>query len=426
MAAIMPTQTFADSLTATARAWTGQRVLVVEDSLVQRGYLAGLLRQLEFGEVLEAADGNEALQVLERLGGEAIFLVLTDLEMPGMDGIELTCQLRERQLAQNLIVVSARDPRLLEIIESMNFDDACMDLLGTLLKPVQLDALAMLLDRAGKKALPRPACAQPDLPSADELAQAVARQEFLPHFQPKVTIQNGHLKGLEALARWQHPSRGLLSPQYFIDAMEGTPLMAEFTLSMVRQVLDRLLEWTQNGLPSLTVSVNLSADNLAERGFIDRLMALVMASGVPPTALVWEVTETSVMRQLSQALTNMGRLRLMGFGLAMDDFGIGYSSMQQFARCPFTELKIDRAFVHGASQWPNRHVVLKSALDLGQSLGVATVAEGVETLADWKLLRELGCDMAQGYLLAKPMPAEELVTWIRQDRRRLRALAEQP
>jgi len=393
--------------------WSGQRVLVVEDSLVQRGYLVGLLRQLDFGEVLEAADGVEALAVLERLGGDGVFLVLTDLEMPGMDGIELTCQLRERQLARNLIVVSARDPRLLEVIESMNFEDACMDLLGTLLKPVQLDALAMLLDRAGKKAIVSPACARPEMPPPEELAQAIARQEFVPYFQPKVTIQNGHLKGLEALARWQHPTRGLLAPLYFIEALEGTPLMEEFTLLMVRQVLDRLLEWKRHGLPPLTVSVNLSADNLAERGFIDRLMALVSNSGVPPSALVWEVTETSVMRQLSQALTNMGRLRLMGFGLAMDDFGIGYSSMQQFARCPFTELKIDRAFVHGAWQWPNRHMVLKSALDLGQSLGVATVAEGVETLADWKLLRGLGCDMAQGYLLAKPMPAGELVAWIR-------------
>ncbi|MQA22437.1 EAL domain-containing response regulator [Rugamonas rivuli] len=419
------TEAATDPTLAPARAWAGQRVLVVEDSAVQRGYLAGLLRELAFGEVLEAADGNEALQVLERLGGDAIFLVLTDLEMPGMDGIELTCQLRERRLAQNLIVVSARDPRLLEIIESMDFDDACMDLLGTLLKPVQADALAQLLARAGRKAVVKPACAPPDMPGADELARAVAQQEFIPYFQPKVAIRSGQLKGLEALARWRHPTRGLLSPLHFIDAMEGTPLMEEFTLGMVRQVLERLQEWTQSGLPPLTVSVNLSADNLAERGFIDRLTALVMASGVAPSSLVWEVTETSVMRQLSHALTNMGRLRLMGFGLAMDDFGIGYSSMQQFARCPFTELKIDRAFVNGASQWPNRHVVLKSALDLGQSLGVATVAEGVETLEDWQLLRELGCDLAQGYLLARPMPAEELVGWIRQDRRRLRALAEQ-
>ena len=419
----MPTQTATANETAAAPAWAGRRVLVVEDSALQRGYLVGLLRQLGFGDILEAGDGNEALQLLERQDGEPLFLVMTDLEMPGMDGIELTCQLRDRRLAQNLIVVSARDPRLLEIIENMSFDDAGLDLLGTLLKPVQLDALTQLLERAGRSVAAKPAYAQPDQPLLDELAQALARGEFLPYFQPKIAMQSGQLKGMEALARWRHPQRGLLAPAHFIDALEGTPLMEDFTLAMVGQVLAQLEEWRRQGLPPLTVSINLSADNLAERGFIDRLTALVMASGVKPATLVWEVTETSVMRQLSQALTNMGRLRLMGFGLAMDDFGIGYSSMQQFARCPFTELKIDRAFVNGASQRTNRHVVLKSALDLGQSLGVATVAEGVETLEDWKLLRELGCDMAQGYLLARPMPAEDLVGWMRRDRRRLRALA---
>ncbi len=400
-------------------------MLVVEDSQVQRGYLAGLLRQLEFGEILEAGDGNEALQVLERFGEDGTYLVLTDLEMPGMDGIELTCQLRERRLARHLIVVSARDPRLLEIIESMSFEDGSIDLLGTLLKPVQLDALAMLLARAGCKAEPRPHCAQPDRPCHEVLAQAIAEKQFMPYFQPKIAIANGHLRGLEALARWQHPQRGVLAPLHFIEALEGTPLMAEFTLLMVQQVLERLTEWRHAGLPPVAVAVNLSADNMADRAFIERLTDLVMASGVPTSSLVWEVTETAVMRQLSQALTNMGRLRLMGFGLAMDDFGIGYSSMQQFARCPFTELKIDRAFVNGAAQWPNRLGVLKGALDLARSLNVATVAEGVELLEDWHLLGKLGCDMAQGYLLARPMPAHELLGWIKHDRRRLRALAEQ-
>lgn len=416
----------AADLDPAAPPWAGRRVLVVEDSSVQRGYLVGLLRQLGFGEIMEAGDGNEALQVLENLQGEPMFLVLTDLEMPGMDGIELTCQLRERDLAENLIVVSARDPRLLEIIESMGCEDASIGLLGTLLKPVQLEPLTQLLAKAGQAAKAKngpgagPQVAQASL---EELARALEHNEFLPHFQPKIAMQSGQLKGVEALARWQHPQRGLLSPLHFIDAMEGTPLMADFTLSIVRQVLQRILDWQQSGLPPLTVSINLSAHNLSDRAFIDRLTALVLASGVAPAVLVWEVTETSVMRQLSQSLTNMGRLRLMGFGLAMDDFGIGYSSMQQFARCPFTELKIDRAFVSGAAQWPNRHMVLKSALDLGQSLGVATVAEGVETVEDWTLLRDLGCDMAQGYLLARPMPAGDLVGWIRQDRRRLRALA---
>lgn len=416
-----PTAAIAD-----APAWRGRRVLVVEDSVVQRGYLVGLLRQLDFGDILEAGDGNEALRILEASAELPIYLVLTDLEMPGMDGIELTCQLRERRLTENLIVISARDPRLLEIIENMGCEDSAIGLLGTLLKPVQIESLTQLLGKAaGRTGAGAAAAAPPQAAQAtlEELAQALTRREFVPYFQPKVAMQNGHLKGVEALARWKHPQRGLLSPAHFIDTLEGHPLMADFTLELVQQVLERILGWQQQGLPPLTVSVNLSADNLAERSFIDRLMARVAASGVAPASLVWEVTETSVMRQLSQALTNMGRLRLAGYGLAMDDFGIGYSSMQQFARCPFTELKIDRAFVNGAAQWPNRHMVLKSALDLGQSLGVATVAEGVETVEDWKLLRDLGCDMAQGYLLAKPMPAEELVGWIRQDRRRLRALA---
>lgn len=420
----MDTVPAADQLDAPP--WAGRRVLVVEDSVLQRGYLVGLLRQLAFGEVLEAGDGFEALRLLEHEPNQPMYLVLTDLEMPNMDGIELTCQLRERGLAEYLIVVSARDPRLLEIVESMACEDAAIGLLGTLLKPVQLDALTQLLHKSGQRGRgcgPASAASAPPQATLEELREALARNEFLPHFQPKVAMRNAQLKGVEALARWRHPQRGLLSPAHFIDVMEGTPLMAEFTLVLVQQVLEHILQWQRAGLPPLTVSVNLSADNLADRAFIDRLTAQVTAARVAPAWLVWEVTETSVMRQLSQALTNMGRLRLMGYGLAMDDFGIGYSSMQQFARCPFTELKIDRAFVNGAAQWPNRHKVLKSALDLGQSLGVATLAEGVETEEDWKLLRDLGCDMAQGYLLAKPMPAEELVGWMRRDRRRLRALA---
>ena len=139
----------ANAVPADAPVWAGRRVLVVEDSVVQRGYLVTLLRQLGFGEILEAGDGNEALQVLEAQAAP-LFLVLTDLEMPGMDGIELTCQLRERRLAENLIVVSARDPRLMEIIENMAGEDAAIGLLGTLLKPVQREPLTQLLAKAGR------------------------------------------------------------------------------------------------------------------------------------------------------------------------------------------------------------------------------------------------------------------------------------
>jgi len=401
--------------------WTGRTALVVEDSPLQRSYLVDLLFQIGFGLVLEASDGNEALSVLARHQGP-VFLVLTDLAMPGMDGIELTCQLSERGLAQNLIVVSARDPRLLEVVESMRSTDSGRGLLGTLAKPVRVEDLTELLLRAGQPEAEHaaPYSQQPDL---EELETALREQQFVAYFQPKISVRSGHLKGVEALARWRHPRRGLLGPQHFIAALEGTPLMAGFTLSMARQTVRQLARWQGAGLPALSASINLSADNLAERGFVDSLAALAAEARVSPSSLVWEVTETTVMRQLSAALTNMGRLRLMGFGLAMDDFGIGYSSIHQFSRCPFTELKIDRAFVNGAAHWSNRRAVLNSAIELGRRLGMGTVAEGVETEADWLLLRTLGCDVAQGFLLARPMPAEELIDWTLRERPRLRALA---
>lgn len=165
-----------------------------------------------------------------------------------------------------------------------------------------------------------------------------------------------------------------------------------------------------------TLLINLSAENLADPAFIDRLVGLTNAYGVAPESLVWEVTETIVMSNLSQCLANLARLRLKGFGLAMDDYGICYSSMQQLSRCPFTELKIDRFFVNGASERPNRRAILESLIEMGQRLGFTTVAEGVETLLDWMLLQELGCDIAQGYLIAKPMTPAELPNWIEANR----------
>jgi len=401
--------------------WMGTTALVVEDSVVQRSHMAHLLRQLGFGLVLEASDGNEALAMLD--DHQSVFLVLTDLEMPGMDGIELSRRLIERGGARFLIVASARDPRLLEIIESMGMENAGLGLLGTVPKPVGMADLHTLLSRTGQSRSARPLALAARAVDEAELEQALARREFLPWFQPKVSMQTGVIKGVEALARWQHPTRGLLAPLHFIEALEGSRLMQRFTLQMVEQVLQQIIVWREERLDGFTVSVNLAADNLDDRDFIEQLDALVKRYGVARSQLIWEVTETMVMKNLSESLANLGRLRLMGFGLAMDDYGIGYSSMQQLSRCPFSELKIDRAFVDGASKRINRQVVLESAIQLGQRLAITTVAEGVETVADWHLLRSMGCELAQGYLVAKPMAAGEVTGWVRQNHRRLRRLA---
>ena len=175
-------------------------------------------------------------------------------------------------------------------------------------------------------------------------------------------------------------------------------------------------------MPLLSVTINLSADNLAARAFIDKLAGMVAQHDIPTGKVIWEVTETAVMYNVRESLTNLARLGLKGFGLAMDDYGIGYSSIQLFSRCPFTELKIDRTFVRGAAHRSNRRAVLESAIEMGRRLGVTTVAEGVESQSDWDLLCERGCDQAQGYLIAKPMPAQELPQWVRTNSERLAEL----
>jgi EAL domain-containing protein (putative c-di-GMP-specific phosphodiesterase class I)/AmiR/NasT family two-component response regulator len=403
--------------------WTELVALVVEDSAVQRAHLVELVKSLSFGTVLEACNGVDALRVLESVETESVYLVLTDLDMPVMDGIELIRHLTEFQLAKNVIVTSARDPRLLETIEKMGSDDPRLHLLGTVVKPVKLDDLIIALSRAGQ--ITRQNSSKPNRSPFrfDEFEAALMREQFIPFFQPKISMASGLVNGVEALARWQHPEHGLLSPIHFIPRIEGTSLMAPLTFSIVDQVMRQLAIWHRAGLTSITVSINLSAENLADPAFIGRLVGLTNAYGVAPESLIWEVTETMVMSNLSQCLANLARLRLKGYGLAMDDYGIGYSSMQQLSRCPFSELKIDRFFVNGASERPHRRAILESLIEMGHRLGITTVAEGVETLPDWTLLQELGCDFAQGYLIAKPMAPVELPNWIEANRLRQQSAA---
>jgi EAL domain-containing protein (putative c-di-GMP-specific phosphodiesterase class I)/FixJ family two-component response regulator len=408
--------------------WATHTALVVEDSAVQRLHAVELLKTFGFGAILEADNGRHALRVLELHGGAPVQLVMTDLDMPEMDGIELIRQLAARRMTQNLVVTSARDPRLFEIVERMATDDGYVHLLGTLSKPVKMDELASLLDQVEPEA--RPARAQGikapvSLAGIGEIEDAIRSRQFVPFFQPKVSMKTGAIKGVEALARWRHPEFGLLGPDRFIPVIEGRPAMAEFTLLIAEETLKHLATLHRRGLASLTASVNLSACNLADRGFIDTLAGLVDAYGIPSNLLIWEVTETMVMENVADSLVNLARLGLKGFGLAMDDYGIGYSSIQQFSRCPFTELKIDRGFVRDAARRPNRRAILESAIEMGHRLDVATVAEGIETRADWDLLRTLGCDLAQGFLIARPMPIDDLQTWVKTHRLALKPLVEE-
>ncbi|HSI47473.1 MAG TPA: EAL domain-containing response regulator [Ideonella sp.] len=400
-------------------------LLIVDDSAAQRTHATDLCRQFGVPLIYEAATGSEALELLGLLALSPDLLIV-DLEMPGMDGVELIQQLHQRQIHIPLVVASGRELALIHSVELMA-RNLGLPVLGWLQKPLTLPPLQAMLQRFGELADGQ--C--PDSPTdpadpaasicREDLASAIASGELGVHYQPKVDMRTGIVRGVEALARWHRHGTGFVRPDLFVALAEEEDLIHELTLSVMGQALAQAAEWNARGL-KLSMAINLSQRLLDRPSLVDEVTALVQQRGLKPDQVVLEITESTLADRLGAALGALARLRLKGFGLSIDDYGTGFSSMQQLARIPFTELKIDRSFVHGAHQRSNLRVILQSALELARQLGLVTVAEGVETLEDWRLLQQGGCNMGQGYLIAKPMPASEMLQWIKRHQPRLREL----
>ncbi|MDP3844929.1 MAG: EAL domain-containing response regulator [Pseudomonas sp.] len=398
-----------------------KNLLVVDDSLLQREFAMSLCQQIGISIIAQAEDGQQAIAFL--LEHPQFELVILDLEMPGLDGVQVMQEMVRLGLTQAVIVASSRENTLLSVVESMG-QSLGVKLLGVLQKPVTLIQLSACLSRFG------------DLQQADvvnvrvdrgaqltieDIATALRARQFVAYFQPKVSLLDGQLCGVEALIRWQHPQHGLLMPGQFIELIERSPHMAEVTLAMLDMSLQHCQHWHAEGLP-LHVSINLAASTLADSTLADAIIERVKASGIESSFIILEITEGEIMTDFGVTLGTLARLRLNGFALSIDDYGTGFSGMLQLSRVPCSELKVDRAFVNGASQKLHLRIMLESALDIARKLNLKVVAEGVETREDWMLLRTLQCDVAQGYFIAKPMPGGALLAWWRANRVRLQGL----
>ena len=243
-----------------------------------------------------------------------------------------------------------------------------------------------------------------------ELRHGIDRGELRVHFQPKVSVRTGQIIGVEALVRWQHPTRGLLAPGLFLPAVENTPLIVPLTEQVIHESLRAVAHWRRNGLP-ISVSVNLTARQVANLDLPRQLEAALAVHGLPGDALVAEVTESCLIANPVRTRDVLNNLRSVGVGLSIDDFGTGYSSFTQLRDLPVTEIKIDKSFVTTVNGSNANAAIVKSAIDLGHNLGLHVVAEGVETHACLEVLTDMGCDVMQGYLLARPMPAGDLSGW---------------
>ena len=385
-------------------------VLIVDDSGVQRSIGAALCRDLQIGQIYEAEDGLAALALLDSLA-EPPDLLIVDLEMPKMDGPELLEALSGRHVRSPIIVASSRESALRHSVEDMG-TALGLRILGSLPKPLTNASLGALLQRQPEVVRVRPA-AKTEPVDPQELRSALEQGEITVFYHPQVEIGTCRLRGVEALARWRHPRLGWVPPDAFIPVAEQHGLIHTLTLRVMDLAMAQTARWSRLGL-DLSIAINLSPLLLERGDLVKEISDLQRRHQLRAEQVVLEVTESSLLRDLAIALGVLTRLRLRGFRLSLDDYGTGFSSMQQLARIPFTELKIDRTFVHGASERESLQVILRSALDMASELGLETVAEGVESLEDWHLVRQYGCTMAQGWLLAKAMPAEQFEPWVQQ------------
>lgn len=243
-----------------------------------------------------------------------------------------------------------------------------------------------------------------------DLRRALERGEFVLHYQPQVSLSTGDVVGAEALVRWQHPGHGLVYPDEFIPAAEHTGLIGPLTRHILDTALAQARTWSDAGRP-LTVSVNLSARNLLDQGLPGQVAALLSAHEVAPELLELEVTESAIMTEPARAQKVLEQLSGLGIRISIDDFGAGYTSLGQLKNLPISELKIDRSFVMKMTEDRNSALIVQSVVDLGHSLGFTLVAEGVETQQILAALAGVGCDVAQGYHLSRPITAAAFDTW---------------
>jgi diguanylate cyclase (GGDEF)-like protein len=245
---------------------------------------------------------------------------------------------------------------------------------------------------------------------SEEFRTALDEDQLVLHFQPKLDLGTGEVRGVEALVRWQHPERGLLAPAEFLERVEEAGLMAPMTRTVLAKALDQAVRWHASGR-ELSVAVNLSASSLVDVDLPARVGAMLAERRLPPSALQLEITEEFLMVDRARARTILTALREAGITISVDDFGTGYSSLSYLRDLPIDELKLDRSFVFPMSEDPRATALVSSTIDLAHSLGLRMVAEGVEDQDAYTALTQLGCDQAQGFFMSRPLPADELERW---------------
>jgi EAL domain-containing protein (putative c-di-GMP-specific phosphodiesterase class I)/ActR/RegA family two-component response regulator len=327
-------------------------------------------------------------------------VIVMDLQMPDLDGVELLRELSERGCTAQIILMSGMDSRVLSTAEHLG-KSLGLKMLGLQPKPIMLDDLEAMLSKvlvSGRRT------------TVADLKQALVSGQFHVHYQPKARRvgQSWQVDSAEALIRWRHPRFGLMLPEEFIPLAESTGMIGEMTDFVFKSVADQVRRWrTQNR--DFKVAVNCSAALINDLLFPDRLAGFLKEAGVDPSAIVVEITESAAMSDPTLTMDILTRLRLKNFGLSVDDFGTGYSSLVQLHQMPFNELKIDSSFVREMVDDSEARTIVEALVMMAKKLGLQVCAEGVETSQALDFLGKLNCDSIQGFLISPAVSAQRFL-----------------
>lgn len=386
------------------------RVLVLEDHAFQRSVAVSTLKHLGCREVLEAADGAQALALLDSSG--PVDIALCDLQMEGVDGLEFIQRVGASGQVRSIIISSSLSADLRRAVRQI-VSLLGLEFLGDLGKPLKVEVLSKLLR---KQLNTRPVSASPaneetELASEADVRRALAKHQLKAFYQPKFNLQTGHVYGVEVLARWLDPYKGVISPAVFLPTLERCGLMDQWLYAQMDQALLVQARAKHHGV-MLDMAFNLHAAQLANPELATNIRKLLIRHGIAGNGVTLEVTESGLLEAPATSLESLVRLRMMGCRLSIDDFGAGFSSLQRLCQLPFNEIKLDAEFVRSLEQEPRCLAVIASTLALGEALGMSVVIEGIETEAQCKQLSDIGCTLGQGFWYARPMAEEDFLSWL--------------
>ena len=367
---------------------TGHRLLIIDDEPSICALIARVATGLGYQTlVVESAD-----DFMHHVRTWLPTHIVMDLQMPVVDGLELLSQLAADNCAASIILISGVGDSVVNAARRVGTARG-LNVTAALAKPFNTSELTEVL-RANRME-------DPWLTVAN-FSAAMSREEFYLLYQPKVDLRTGAVVGTEALVRWRHPLRGVIAPLEFIPFAESSAYIDRMTQWVGSTACGQMRAWDDLGC-RLDLAINVSIRNLHEARLADQLESQCRMAGVEPGRLTLELTETAAMRDAVQMTDVLTRLRVKGFNLSIDDFGTGYSSLVQLHRLPFNEIKVDRTFVSSVATSAESRTITRLVIDLAHALGMKAVAEGVESGEALQLLRDLGCDQAQGEFIAAPL-----------------------